>query len=703
MAIAKLTIDLEAQVARLEQDLSRANGVIESFGRDAQTSLGRIKDVFAGSFISDKLQQGLQELAAVFPALINGVAKFQDLAEETGASAAALASFQTAADVSGVSVETLAGLMTRLTGKLSALKDEDKGAAQAIKNLGINFEEFSKMRPDEKIKALAEAFGRFADGEAKTSNALALFGKSGAAVLKFFKEYQESGESSIRLTDEQIQRADAFADAQARASSQLRQHAQVMAVEALPAITAFKDALSEALKAMLSVDSAGGGMASVNAVQEWAFAGAKGVAVLVEALIGLAKLARAVAGSFQAVGADISLAFTVPAAAVDPRGGSVSQRLLAIRGLLDERNKTVADANQRYIDLWNYDGDRMSKAIEKASQAARLGLTGVRANAFSDPRSTLFGTAAKPQLNPVRAVIGGSGKKDKPDIFGPDIPEAVADALKRIEGADENKLARLRDTLTQLANIRAAGGNVPDSAFSRITDEITKLDPAARAATEAMKELQDVMREGVALTQANLTPLERYTQEIERINTLLQKGAISDTTAQRAAQKALDDMNGKTAKTKSLAEELGMTFSSAFEDAIVGGKGLSGVLKGLEQDILRIITRKMITEPLGNWITGAIGGSGGGDIFGKMGGWLSSLFAGGFATGGYIPPGKWGMTGERGPEPIYGGRSGVTVHPASTGSVVINLSVQGPVSAATQQQLAAAAARGLQLAQMRGT
>lgn len=56
------------------------------------------------------------------------------------------------------------------------------------------------------------------------------------------------------------------------------------------------------------------------------------------------------------------------------------------------------------------------------------------------------------------------------------------------------------------------------------------------------------------------------------------------------------------------ARDLGFTFSSAFEDAIVRGEGFRDVLQGILQDILRIITRTQITEPLGNsfakWLDG---------------------------------------------------------------------------------------------------
>jgi len=89
-------------------------------------------------------------------------------------------------------------------------------------------------------------------------------------------------------------------------------------------------------------------------------------------------------------------------------------------------------------------------------------------------------------------------------------------------------------------------------------------------------------------------------------------------------------MDEATEKTKKLTEEerkriknakeLGFTFSSAFEDAIVSGKRFSDVLKGLAQDIERILIRRTITEPLGNAVSDFALNTGGS--------FLSNLFSG---------------------------------------------------------------------------
>ncbi len=104
----------------------------------------------------------------------------------------------------------------------------------------------------------------------------------------------------------------------------------------------------------------------------------------------------------------------------------------------------------------------------------------------------------------------------------------------------------------------------------------------------------------------------------------------------------------ETADLSGAARELGFTFASALEDAIVKGERFSDILEGLEQDILRILTRKLITEPLAGGITGglnSLGGLGGGSSGGGLSslissgiGALGSLFSGGLG-GGPITPG----------------------------------------------------------------
>ena len=81
---------------------------------------------------------------------------------------------------------------------------------------------------------------------------------------------------------------------------------------------------------------------------------------------------------------------------------------------------------------------------------------------------------------------------------------------------------------------------------------------------------------------------------------------------------------------------------------------------------------------------------------------MKDLFSGWFADGGYIPPGRWGMAGEQGPEPVFGGRTGATVVSNKGGSTVINFYMPASgMSAASQQQVAGDVARVLSRANRR--
>jgi tape measure domain-containing protein len=88
-------------------------------------------------------------------------------------------------------------------------------------------------------------------------------------------------------------------------------------------------------------------------------------------------------------------------------------------------------------------------------------------------------------------------------------------------------------------------------------------------------------------------------------------------------------------RVQQAVRDLGNVFVSAFEDAVVEGKTLSDILRGLEKDIIRIILRLTVTQPLQGFLTG-IFGSGGFDLGGLLGG---SSGAGGAGGGKTLIPG----------------------------------------------------------------
>lgn len=612
MAIAKLSIDLEARLARLEQDMGRATKIME---REA----GKMERAFstAGAGIKGALSGVLGALSvgavtSAFSAIVRGLDNLNDSASALGTTVENLSALEDIAARTGTQMETVTTAMVKFNAQIQEGLKPGTEAARVFELLGLNAKELAELDPAEALLKTAQALATFSDDGNKARVVYALFGKSMAEVAELLKNVADAGKLNATVTTEQAKEAAKFADE-----------------------------VSSLQKSFVDLARTLGGpvISELNRIIQLFRDGAKEGRSFWHVL----------------VFGDLNKGRT-------SSGGA--------SGDFGDDNYSNEGRNRRSIGLLQ-----------------------------DKPKQVGGGRAAS--------------KAAKVDIFGPDLPDAVADAIKRIEGADENKLQRLRDTLQQLTAIVSAGGTVPDSVFAQIAEDIARLDPAAKQAAEAahlaadaLRELQDVMDEGARITEENLTPLERYVKQIERLNQLLQKGAISDVTFERATKKAFEDMEGPVKKVKTIADELGLAFTSAFEDAIVGGKGLRDILKGIEADITRIIVRKLVTEPAAEWITGAIkglggGGSAGGGFLSGIGDWLSKAFSGWFADGGYIPPGRWGMAGERGPEPVFGGRTGATVRPYS-GAITINVSVPGNTDGRTAQQVAVAAARAVAVAQRRG-
>lgn len=193
---------------------------------------------------------------------------------------------------------------------------------------------------------------------------------------------------------------------------------------------------------------------------------------------------------------------------------------------------------------------------------------------------------------------------------------------------------------------------------------------ARRAQREAERELNDALRDRQSLLRSLETPYDTYVRRLEELADLQQRlpegERLSNDQLQRAAerlQRDLEEAERGTQRVDSTARELGLTFSSAFEDAIVKGEDLQTVLKGIEADLARIILRRAITEPLanaagplvnsaGNFFSGLFSSFFGGPAVPAGGGSTSLSFGGPRAAGGPVSPGSWYLVGERGPEPF---------------------------------------------------
>lgn len=161
----------------------------------------------------------------------------------------------------------------------------------------------------------------------------------------------------------------------------------------------------------------------------------------------------------------------------------------------------------------------------------------------------------------------------------------------------------------------------------------------ARASEKAAADLAQLNK---LLGETDSSKLEEARNDMQLLADALERGVISEEKYLDAVQKRLQDGNKDIATQKTLAEELGLTFTSAFESAVAGGGNFRSVLKGLEQDIIKLLVRMSVTEPLGNAVKGINWGS----IVSGIAGYFSGTPTANAKGGVYDSPSLYAYSGQ---------------------------------------------------------
>lgn len=195
-------------------------------------------------------------------------------------------------------------------------------------------------------------------------------------------------------------------------------------------------------------------------------------------------------------------------------------------------------------------------------------------------------------------------------------------------------------------------------------------------AIDAKKQEIKVLEEAAKIYDDTRTPLEQYQAALERLKKLVDQGAISWDTYERAVVKAqenfdkLSNAESEIADLKRAVEGFGREFTDTFVDGVMEGKlSFTDLANSIIRDLLRITVQKQVTDNiLGKWGENGKSGSG---LLGVVQGFFSTtasakgnVFAGGnvipFARGGAFTNGivsrptlfPMGLMGEAGEEAI---------------------------------------------------
>ena len=708
-ALGKLVVNMSANITEFSSAMSKAAYTADS---KMKAISGAAK--VAGGIIGTALVAGAAGLANEIRKMIDAADELGKTAQKVGVSTEALSGFQYAAQLSGLSAESLSASLIKLN---KAAADGNKG----LDAMGISAKnaDGSLKATDQLLIEVADKFSKYEDGAAKSALALQVFGKAGAEMLPFLnlgaeglaKMQKEAEALGIVIGGKASAQAEAFNDNLTRLSMVKKGIVNQITTAMLPSLVNLSDALFNSA-------------ANTDVFKKIGDLLAGTLKVLASALVVVYGNLEAVAMGFialwRAAEQGIKGNFRAAIAELD-KGGK-------------DMVKSMKDAFASVEIIWKEAEAAGNEAAKKGGLAAPL------------VKSAEEAEKAKEKIDAVlKGLVDEYGKLKYTK------EELVMQELRAL-GATEAQIQAAKRQLDAIKGLTDA-----KAAEAAATERITQRN---QALVELAGEY-DRLRDQTATTEEKIL---RDTEKLLDLKTRLIAAGYDEVEVTNRVAKAIDGLADKYKKTKSIAEEFGGAISSAFEKAIVDGKNFSAILKGIERDIIQIVTRQLVTKPFGEAIakmaegftkpsTGTTGTASAGtaagtttqaglaaatasvmesvksffgqifnggliqqiismitSAFSGLGSLLSggasffSSFGGFFADGGNLGAGQWGIAGEAGPEIIHGP---ATITPMTGGSSPVNVSnvfyLQQPADRRTQQQIAAKAGMSVQRAIARNT
>jgi hypothetical protein len=164
---------------------------------------------------------------------IAAAAALDDLADATGSSVESLSKLSNIAKVSGASFDTIDGAIKKLAVGMAGVDEESSRAGKALAAIGIQARD-----PAQALTEIAQKFATYEDGANKAALAVAIFGKSGAALLPILKDIAENVDIAGTVTTQQARRPRTLEKSMAPAFAAGGEALPIALIDIVPALTA---------------------------------------------------------------------------------------------------------------------------------------------------------------------------------------------------------------------------------------------------------------------------------------------------------------------------------------------------------------------------------------------------------------------------------------------------------------------------------
>jgi hypothetical protein len=664
----QLTAGSSRATARMEKDFERSSRSINralattsaKVGEFSKAFRGNLLGAFGAGFAGGAAASLLTELPRLFTATTRSIAAMRGEAAKAGVSFEAFQKLKYAADQNGVSVDGLVDGLKELQLRADEFVVTGGGsAAEAFERLGYGAEDLKRKLADP-VALLDEILKRLGSVDKAAQIRIAdelLGGTGGEEFLKFLAD----GSRGLRELTDEASRIGGVLDEEigrraVEIDRQFNRLATTIGTSLKGAIVSVAGELAYFAELLSTIEtrsrsSIEGEIANrrkaIEDVQGSVMGPVSGTYVANQQAE-IAKLQNELAGRAARTGASAPLELNIV-------GGSVDKLASVADDLEGSVRQMIADAAAAGHDLTVTSGKRSTEQ-QRVLWNAALAKYGSPAEArkhVAPPGSSMHEQGAAVDLT-FGSQAGRQWVQSNMAAYGLSAP---VPGERPLDG---------RHAHLELAGARGGGASERD-------EEAEAAKRQAEAIAGVMSALQF---ESEQLRRNDLQQKIAEEQRRAGVDAASAEGrAIAELVTQNHALVAAREAAAAAAeRNTAAAEELNATgrdFAGTFAHAMKDG---ANAADALGQAFARLSDRLLDAGLDGLFgMGGAAGGSTGGGLMSMLSNVVGSLFAGGFASGGHIPAGMWGMTGENGPEPIFGGRTGVTVQPNGGGGRPVNM------------------------------
>lgn len=651
-ALGKLVASLGLESAEFTGGLTKAEYQLKKFTQATEAATTSALRGFAAQLFA--LDTAINLVSKQIDGLTNavkGLDRLDEMAQKTGASVEELSKLEKVALETGESFDGIEGALIKLTKGLAGADEETKGAAQALKFLGINARDAAgNLRdPAALTQEIAKKLSEFGDSAGKTAIALDLFGKSGAAMLPYLKDLGSAGDIAATATAKQAEEAAKLKDSIAALGAQYELAKRRLASELIPAMTAV-------IETMINIKKQEDALKSNNGVSDWAFSGARALATFADTMLTflerLKGLGQEVVGVANLAGAAFDRLAAGAATAVARATGSGS--------ILGDAIQLEQRANERYtraLEAFAKGGELSSTTLRKYSTELErnIALQGAANGAFTDARDRMagFGGSTEKAAGELAKYSGAVAKagKDTDDL---------AKLLEKLDAKDGGVDASFAKDVATLEAAQRKGVITIDR-YAKAMETLINLQPGVVALKKAQ---DDLAKEGAKLFAEAEKEVEKYYETLLKSTIAIEDNAkkvadevesygklpseIARANVRRAEEavllakvagesddviknlerqvKAYQDIANSTQvlenykaqeealqKQKSAWESLEQAAQGFFEDLLQNGRSAFGNLWDTIKRFFAQVAAQFATKFVLNTVLG-IGGSGGGGI-----------------------------------------------------------------------------------------